>query len=79
MLLHLAHTVLQYHRQEAGVKANSDSAALISFKFAVVKAKILDALEAFSPGLGTKLESYAPEHSRFWLFTGEEFVLTALF
>jgi hypothetical protein len=79
MLLHLAHTLLQYHRREAGVKANSDSAALIAFKFATVKAKIVDALEAYSPGLGAQLESYAPEHSRFWLFTGEEFGMTALF
>jgi hypothetical protein len=79
MLLHLAHTVLQYHRLEAGVKANSDSEALISLKFPVVNAKMVDALESYSPGLGSKLESYVPDHSRFWLFTGDEFVVNALF
>jgi hypothetical protein len=79
MLLHLAQVLLQYHQATAHDSANSDSAALLSVDFAVVEAEIVGTLESYSSGLGEQLSTYEPPHSRFWLFTGDEFAITPLF
>ncbi|KAJ7804036.1 hypothetical protein B0H14DRAFT_3486788 [Mycena olivaceomarginata] len=77
-LLHLARVLLCYHEEERSDSANSESDGLVRFSGEVVKSKVVDALESYSSGLGAQL-STPPQHSRFWLFSGDEFTLHALF
>jgi hypothetical protein len=78
MLLHLAQVVWGYHEEETKDLVNFGSAALARFGSTVVKKKIVDALECYSAGQGARL-MMAPQHPRFWLYSGEEFSLHALF
>ncbi|KAJ7311792.1 hypothetical protein DFH08DRAFT_822550 [Mycena albidolilacea] len=78
MLLHLAQVVVRYHKKESKDSSNFDSDALAGFGAKVVKKNVVEALERYSAGLGTKL-AMPPQHSRFWLFSGDEFSLQALF
>jgi hypothetical protein len=75
-LLHLAQVLLRYHEQEAQDPANSESPALVEFETEVVRARMVDALESYSAGLGAKVEM-EPEHHRFQLFSGNEFTTRA--
>lgn len=79
MLLHLARVLLEYHERESASDVNNESHALIRFGNGDVRAKVVEALESYSTGLGSKLEDFMPEHSGFWLFSGDEFVTTASF
>lgn len=79
MLLHLAQVLLQYHARESSFAVNRESDALIRFDYDDVHANLVKALDTYSTGLGEKLKKATPEHSGFWLYSGEEFVTTALF
>jgi hypothetical protein len=70
--------MLCYHEEERNDFANSESNSLVVFSCEVVKGKVVEALESYSSGLGTQL-STPPQHSRFWLFSEDEFTLHALF
>jgi hypothetical protein len=77
MLLHLAQVLIQYHEEEMADTANDASTALVEFGAELVKNKVVKALERYSAGLGDKLDD-APEHSRFWLYSGEEISIQPL-
>jgi hypothetical protein len=77
MLLHLAHVLLRYHKQEAKNSANADSHVLVRYDFEAVRKKVAYILERYSAGLGDKLDM-VPQHSGFWLYSGEEFSIQVL-
>jgi hypothetical protein len=79
MLLHLAQVLLQYHLRESAIKVNQESDALVGFDYEDVHTNIVDALETYSVGLGKELQTFTAEHSGFWLYSGDEFAITALF
>ncbi|KAJ7813788.1 hypothetical protein B0H14DRAFT_3477564 [Mycena olivaceomarginata] len=71
--------LLQYHLRESAIKVNRESDALVGFDYEDVHANIVDALETYSVGLGKELQTFTAEHSGFWLYSGDEFAITALF